>query len=162
MRPEINEIWKKRRKWGNKCGMNIWVEWRRHQPRSELKNNAYSAAFPLISSYSHSSLGETFVAKTARSIMVNLMFALASSVAVLSVALPLLTSYIFGGQITLFLSSPYGFKDIPDQTGTWQPHSWLCDWFLCFPRQSYIATIASFWFTATEREKLWLDSSIIR
>lgn len=97
--------------------MNIDEECGRQQPRSELKNNAYLLAFLPIDNYCCCSLGETFEVKTAGLIMVNLIFTIASSVAVLSVTLPLLLSYVFGGQITLYLSSPYGFKDIPDQTG---------------------------------------------
>ena len=53
-----------------------------------------------------------------RSIMPGILFAGATLVALVGVVLPLFASYFFGGQITLYLSSPYGFQDIPDQTGT--------------------------------------------
>ena len=42
----------------------------------------------------------------------------AIAVAVLGVTIPLLLSFFFGGQVALYVSPPYGFKDIPDLAGT--------------------------------------------
>ena len=35
-----------------------------------------------------------------------------------AVGLPLLLSFLFGGQVSIYVSPPYGFNDIPDLTGT--------------------------------------------
>ena len=62
-------------------------------------------------------LPSVFVVKSLCCTMPGLLFAGATLAALVGVLLPLLASYFFGGQITLYLSSPYGFRDIPDQTG---------------------------------------------
>lgn len=38
-------------------------------------------------------------------------------VVVVAVVFPLMISFFFGGQISLYISPPYSFNDIPDLTG---------------------------------------------
>lgn len=74
----------------------------------------------------------TFEVKASRLIMPGILFAGATLVALFGVVLPLFMSYVFGGQITLYLSSPYSFKDIPDQTGTLTtPHLYMLRGLVC-------------------------------
>lgn len=98
------------------------TKWRGFSFRS-IRFTVARLLFVLISGSKSHHPPRVFEVKSLCSTMPGFLFAGATLAALVGVVVPLLASYFFGGQITLYLSSPYGFRDIPDQTGALRtPH----------------------------------------